>query len=80
MLSVGLAPVGSDDSTGRRFPMEPIYNLENTKAAYQLNWSVALFGSNEVPASTEWLPQLKSATEPDGVRILECHCPSPNVV
>ncbi len=28
--------------------MQPIYNAENTKAAYQLNWSVALFGSNEV--------------------------------
>ena len=60
--------------------MDPIYSAENTKAAYQLNWSVALFGSNEVPSSTDWLPQLKSATESDGVRILECHWPSSNVV
>lgn len=60
--------------------MEPIYSAENTKAAYQLNWSVALFGANEVPSSTDWLPHLKSATEPDGVRILECHSPRPNVV
>jgi len=60
--------------------MEPIYNAENTKAAYQLNWSVALFGSNEIPPSTDWLPYLKSSTEPDGVRILECHSPSSNVI
>jgi len=61
-------------------PMEPIYTAENTKAAYQLNWSVALFGATEVPAPTAWLPQLKSAAEPDGVRILECHWPSSKVV
>jgi hypothetical protein len=60
--------------------MDPIYTAENTKAAYQLNWSVALFGSNEVPSSTDWLPHLRSAAAPDGVRILECHAPRSNVV
>ena len=60
--------------------MDPIYKAENTKAAYQLNWSVALFGSNELPSPADWLHQLKSATEPDGVRILECHQPGTNVV
>jgi Transposase IS200 like len=60
--------------------MEPIYIAENTKAAFQLNWSVALFGSSEVPSSSDWLPQLKSATESDGVRILGYHLPSSNVV
>ena len=33
--------------------MEPIYTAENTKAAYQLNWSVALFGETEVPSPTD---------------------------
>jgi REP element-mobilizing transposase RayT len=60
--------------------MEPIYTAENTKAAYQLNWSVALFGAKEIPLSTDWLPLLKPATDPDGVRILECHRPSSNVI
>jgi hypothetical protein len=60
--------------------MEPIYSLVNTKAAHQRNWSVALFGSNELPSSMDWLPPLQSATEPDGVRILECHRPNSNVV
>ena len=60
--------------------MEPIYNAENTNAAYQLNCSLALFGSNEIPSSTGWLNDLKSAIEPDGVRILGCHSPSSNVV
>ena len=60
--------------------MDPIYSAENTKAAYQLNWSVALFGSNELPSPADWLQQLKPATETDGVRILECHWPSSNVV
>ncbi len=60
--------------------MEPIYSAKNTKAAYQLNWSVALFGSTEVPSSKGWLNDLKSATERDGVRILECHVPSSNIV
>jgi REP element-mobilizing transposase RayT len=60
--------------------MEPIYTPENSKAAFQLNWSAALFGTREIPAASEWLADLKSATEPDGVRILEFHQPQPNVV
>lgn len=42
--------------------MEPIYSAENTQAAYQLNWSVALFGSNEISPATDWLRDLKSAS------------------
>ena len=63
LATFGLAPVGSDDSTVRRCPMEPVYSPENTKAAYQLNWSVALFGSKEVPSSTDRLPLLKSTID-----------------
>jgi len=76
----GLSRTEATTGSAKAHPMEPIYTLENTKAAYQLNWSVALFGSNELPSSTEWLPPLQSATAPDGVRILECHRPSSKVV
>jgi hypothetical protein len=33
-LSVGLVPIGSNDSSGRRWQMDPIYSAENTKAGY----------------------------------------------
>ncbi len=60
--------------------MHPLYTPENTSAAYQLNWSVAVFGQAELPPADLWLPNLQSATEADNVRILEHHHPSPNVV
>ena len=51
--------------------MKPIYASAELKAAYQLNWSLSAFTQRNLPASTEWLEQLKIATERDGVRILE---------
>jgi hypothetical protein len=59
--------------------MQPLYTLDNTTAAYQLNWSVALFGTVKLPPAANWLNELKAATVNDGVRILEYHAPSPNV-
>ena len=59
--------------------MQPLYTPENTTAAYQLNWSVALFGTGEFPSSDVWLNDLKMATESDGVRILEHHAAAANV-
>ena len=53
--------------------MQPLYTPENTTAAYQLNWSVALFGTGELPSSDFWMENLKISTESDGVRILEHH-------
>jgi len=60
--------------------MQPIYTTDNTIPAYQLNWSVALFGKQDLPSSSRWIDQLNEATEPDGVRILEHHHPKPNAV
>lgn len=51
--------------------MKPIYACAELKAAYQLNWSLSAFTQRKLPASREWLEQLKIVTECDGVRILE---------
>lgn len=59
--------------------MKPIYSLDNTTPAFQLNWSVSLFGRVPFPRSCEWLEQLRTASEADGVRILEFHGRQSNV-
>ena len=55
-----------------------IYTLDNCQAAYQLNWSLALFWHEPV-MKTRWLPDLRIATEPDGVRVLEHRFAKPGV-
>ena len=60
--------------------MEPIYTAENTTAAYQLNWSLALFGKTKILDQEVWLNDLKTATELDGARILSCKTRSDNTV
>ena len=45
--------------------MKPIYTLDNTTPAFQLNWSVGLFGRLPFPPSCDWLEQLRTATEAD---------------
>lgn len=52
--------------------MEPIYTADNTTTAYQLNWSIALFGKSGLPDQSVWFEKLQVATAPDGVRILSC--------
>ena len=59
--------------------MKPIYTLDNTTPAFQLNWSVSVFGPVSFPRSCDWLEQLRTATEADGVRILEFHSTQSNV-
>lgn len=51
--------------------MQPLYTTSNTRAAWQLNWSVSLFGRSALPPPDRWLSELRTATEADGVRILE---------
>jgi REP element-mobilizing transposase RayT len=57
----------------------PLYTIRNCTAAYQLNWSLAVFGKVDLPPVDEWLAPLQEATEPDGVRILEARLTQPNV-
>ncbi|QDV26402.1 transposase [Aureliella helgolandensis] len=60
--------------------MDPIYSADNTTTAYQLNWSLALFGKAALPDSSLWLIDLSAATEKDGVRILSANSRSENVI
>ena len=59
--------------------MKTIYTIENTNPAFQLNWTVSLFGRVAFTSSSNWLDQLKTATDRDGVRILEFRSTQPNV-
>ena len=59
--------------------MQAIYTHENTTSAFQLNWSVSLFGKVAFPVLSHWLEQLKSDTARDGVRILEARFDQPHV-
>jgi REP element-mobilizing transposase RayT len=60
--------------------MEPIYSSKNTSPAYQLNWSVSLFGRAGFPPSELWLDQLRTTCEDDAVRILEFRAVEKHVV
>ena len=50
---------------------EPIYTSENVSPAYQLNWGLTVFWRRQPIPDSEWLIQLQSSTEADGVRILK---------
>lgn len=60
--------------------MEPIYTGKNTNAAYQLNWTLALFGKGELPDPNTFLDELKDAVEVDGLRILSFNQRSENTL
>lgn len=51
--------------------LQPIYSAENSRAAYQLNWSLTVFLRQPIPSKSEWLDELSLATEKDAIRILE---------
>jgi REP element-mobilizing transposase RayT len=60
-------------------PPAPLYTALTCKPAYQLNWSLSLFWTAPSPAPEQWLPSLRTAVEPDGVRVLEHHRPDATV-
>jgi REP element-mobilizing transposase RayT len=51
--------------------LTPVYTAENCRAAYQLNWSLAVFWNARPPNPEGWLPALREVTERDDVRVLE---------
>jgi REP element-mobilizing transposase RayT len=59
--------------------MQPVYTSANCTPAYQLRWSLALFAKVALPRVEDWLAELKTSVERDGVRILEHHCRGPTV-
>jgi hypothetical protein len=50
----------------------PIYTVENTKPAYQLDWSLTVFWKRLI-GSDSWLAELQAGTKKDGVRVLSHH-------
>jgi REP element-mobilizing transposase RayT len=60
-------------------PPTPIYTSENCTAAFQLNWSYALFWHGAAIGDSQWQAALNQALSPDGIRILQCHQPQSNV-
>ena len=60
--------------------MQPIYTDFNTNFAYQLNWSLSLFGKSSLPSKEIWFNALSIATEADEVRVLSAVNRSDNVV
>ncbi|HEX7446615.1 MAG TPA: transposase [Pirellulales bacterium] len=59
--------------------LAPIYTAANCNAAYQLNWSLAVFWASSPPPESAWLDELRAATEADSVRILEHYSPRERV-
>jgi len=55
-----------------------IYTPENCAAAYQLNWSYAVFWNNPTH-DCGWFPELQEACEKDSIRLLEHEFKPPNV-
>ena len=58
--------------------LAPIYTADNCKAAYQLNWSLAVFWKEPIE-SAGWLSELRSVAEADGVRVLRHRFVRPGV-
>lgn len=56
-----------------------IYTRENTRPAFQLNWSISLFWRSLSIPSEIWLDPLKEITESDGVRVLEHRQSQPDI-
>ncbi len=61
-------------------PPQALYTRTNCSAAYQLNWSLSVFGQAPFPTNFLNVEQLNSALANDQVRILESHLRSENVV
>ena len=40
--------------------MTPLYTAENCSSAFQLNWSLSVFGAAEFPPRSEWLEKLQA--------------------
>lgn len=59
--------------------MEPIYTAKNCRVAFQLNWSLSVFGTSDLPPSSVWLAPLSKAVAADGLRILEVRSIQSNV-
>ena len=65
-------------SIGHNQDPKPIYTPDNCNPSYKLIWSLTLFW-REPHISDNWLNELKSSTEKDGVRILNHRTTQPRI-
>ena len=59
--------------------IQPIYLPENTNVAYQLNWSLSVFGKESLPSPESCLDLLRESVVQDQLKILEFRFRPPNL-
>ena len=59
--------------------IQPRYTPENCSTAYQLNWSLSVFGSESLPSPASTIDELRVAIAGDCLKILEFKYEPPNV-
>ncbi len=60
--------------------IQPRYTSNNCSAAYQLNWSLSVFGRESLPSPAASIQQLREAIAKDHLKILEFNDKLPNIV
>jgi len=60
--------------------IQPRYTSNNCSAAYQLNWSLSVFGRESLPSPACSIEQLREAIAKDHLKILEFNHKPPNIV
>jgi hypothetical protein len=58
--------------------IQPRYTPDHCSAAYQLNWSLSLFGRESLPTPANTVEELRSALAVDYLKILEFKYKPPN--
>jgi len=59
--------------------IQPLYLPENTNVAYQLNWSLSVFGKESLPSPEPCMDLLRESVARDRLKILELRFRPPNV-
>ena len=59
--------------------IKPRYTPENCSAAYQLNWSLSVFGRESLPSPACTIEELREAIANDHLKILEFKYNAPNI-
>ncbi len=60
--------------------IEPRYTPDNCSSAYQLNWTLSVFGRESLPSPENTIEELRSALASDHLKILEFKHKPPNIV
>lgn len=60
--------------------IQPRYTSNNCSSAYQLNWSLSIFGRESLSSPASSIEQLREAIAKDHLKLLEFHHKPPNIV